>query len=120
MDLLPSVATGFLRVLNIAAGDIEVVFDAENPAETLRAIAMLKDMAKRGFLIAVRLEDGTFARAVDIDATRARYIVVVPDDIGLPADAVPVVEKRPAKRGRKVSVPIETSRAYGVARSAGG
>lgn len=110
--------SGLLTVLNVGAGDIEVRFNAHQPEETARAIAMLKDMQTRGYAILVKQEDGSYARAVEIDAERALYIIS-----GEPAP--PIAETQPVetpkRRGRpRRSQPIAGSRAVGVARSAGG
>lgn len=111
---------GQLNVLNVGAGDIKVVFNEGDEAETSKAIKMLKDMQARGYLIAVELPDGTYTRAVDIDATRNRYIITVPDEMPLPPQAELVAEPRRRGRRRKASVPVTGARAVGVARSAGG
>lgn len=136
-------ATGMLSVLNVGAGDIKVVFNKDNPLETAKAIRMLTDMQRRGYLIAVELPDGSYARATEIDALHARYIITVPDEAVLPAEAerhcacgcgsVIAAGKtwkaghhRRGKAGVKgarsvrVSVPMHRARAIGVARSAGG
>jgi hypothetical protein len=72
--------TGSLSVLNVGAGDIEVVFNQHDHGELARAIAMLKDMAARGYAILVRLEDGSYTRARHIDPERGRYIITLPQD----------------------------------------
>ena len=115
--------SGELTVLNVGAGDIAITFNQHDPAERAKAIAMLTDMQQRGYAILILLEDGTYARATSIDAKRGRYLIQVPEDV--PVEAVgPEAEEEPQKkkRGRpkKVSVPIERTRAVGVARSAGG
>ena len=167
-----SESTGELGVLNVGAGDVVVTFNKHDRGEAAKAIRMLRDMQRAGYAILVQLEDGEYARAVDIDATRGRYILSLPE--GEPeqagADVEPVVSEQTeacgvsadvdgrelvcvrsrfpahagkheaadgtvfaAKRGAKrkgaktkggrrgrVAKPIRTSRAVGVARSAGG
>jgi len=114
--------TSTLSVLNVGAGDITVTFNAIDPAESEKALTMLRDMQQRGYFIAVLLEDGTYARATAIDASRGRYIIVVPADAPLPAEAEEVepAPKRGRGRPRKVSVPMAGTTATAVARSAGG
>lgn len=131
--------TGELSVLNVGAGDIRVVFNQADRGESAKAIRMLTDMQRRGYAILIELPDGSYTRAERIDATRGRYVITVPEDVAVPEDAELVNVCRcgcgknvsPGKtwaRGhhsrkpgsRKVSVPIKTSRAVGVARSAGG
>lgn len=124
--------TGGLSVLNTGAGDLEVTFNQHDSAERAKAIRMLTDMQARGYAILVRLEDGTYARATSIDATRGRYILQLPEDAVASAGADAIVEPtlkrrrgRPPGCGKKsgtvtVSTPIEGRYATGVARSAGG
>lgn len=152
--------TGELRVLNVGAGDITITFNNTDVDETDKALAMLQDMLKRGYLVAVQLPDGTYARARQIDPTRGRYIVTVPTHIVThelpPAPEADLPELPPApeaaaadieqhlcacgcgapvlpgktwvkghhKRKRAatqtVSVPVQKTKAVGVARSAGG
>jgi hypothetical protein len=111
---------GELSVLNVGAGDIKVTFNHLDSAESAKAIKMLMDMRDRGYAILVETEDG-YTRAVDIDASRGRYIIQIAGDAPLPADAEEVTPtKKNGRRGRRVSVPIAGRRATGVARSAGG
>lgn len=142
--------TGSLCVPNVGLGDIEVRFNQHNSEERTKALRMLKDMRQRGYAILVKLDDGSYTRAVDIDAERGCYIVQLPDFDAQVAGSEPVsdspaeqvagaaadaVESRrlraglddgvplPAKgrRGRRrTSIPIEQAHAVGVARSAGG
>lgn len=133
--------TGRLSVLNVGVGDIKVSFNQANKPESAKAVRMLIDMRDRGYAIMVELPDGSYTRAVDIDASRGRYVVVVPDDAQ--AQALPQAEPvtcacgcggtvapgtkwkrghaRKGRRGpRRVSVPAESVNATGIARSAGG
>lgn len=129
---------GSLAVLNVGAGDICVTFNQEDTGEAAKAIRMLRDMQARGYAILVRMPDNSYVRAHEIDASSGRYVVVVPESSEVPADAVPVtcacgcgatvtagkkwkIGHHARKPGtRKVSVPVRTSRAVSVARSAGG
>lgn len=115
--------TGELSVLNVGAGDIRVVFNHADQGESAKAIRMLTDMQQRGYAILIELPDGSYTRAQAIDASRGRYVITLPEDVQLPPDAEPVPTKRGRgrPRGRRtVSVPVKTSKAVGVARSAGG
>lgn len=70
-------------------------------------------VAARGYAIMVQLADGTYTRAVDIDASRGRYILVLPEDVqveaaGPEAETAPRRRGRPpgtGRKGRRVSVP---------------
>lgn len=116
-----------LSVLNTGVGDIQVTFNQHDTGELEKDIRMLTDMQSRGYAILVQLEDGTYVRATEIDATRGRYIVQLPAADVAKAGPDAIVEPVRRKRGRprksdtvRVSVPVEKTRATGVARSAGG
>lgn len=130
-----------LSVLNAGLGDIKIVFNEHDDAEAQRAIAMLTDMKRRGYFIAVELPDGTYVRATEIDASRGRYILSLPSETELPVESEAEAKtcacgcgqavtpgktwvRGHATKGRKgtrrVGVPIRKARATGIARSAGG
>lgn len=116
--------TGSLSVLNVGAGDIELRFNQHNTEEREKALKMLTDMQRRGYAILVRLDDGSYVRATEIDAERGCYVVQMPEmSTGL--DEGPSLPgrrgSRKGPRGRqRRHVPIERAHAVGVARSAGG
>ncbi len=115
-------STASLSVLNVGAGDIKLVFNQADAAEARKAIKMLVEMRDRGYAILVELPDGSYTRATDIDASRGRYVITLPEDVAAPPDAEPAPKRRgrPKGSGRRVSVPVTSTRAVGVARSAGG
>ena len=121
-------ATGSLSVLNVGAGDLTITFDPGNAEETVKGLRMLMDMQRRGYLIAVKLPDGSYVRAEEIDPTAGAYVISLPEDAPpallatMQAVALETAADQPKRRGRprKVKVPIATSEAVGVARSAGG
>ncbi len=83
---------------------------------------MLKDMQTRGYAILVKQDDGSYVRALEIDAEHACYIISgEASPVTLREEVVPESEpaKRPRGRPRK-SVPIAGSHAVGIGRSAGG
>ncbi len=111
--------TGSLSILNVGAGDIEITFNAHNSAESVKAIKMLLEMRDRGYAILVRdTETGEYRRAVDIDAKRGRYILMLPEEAATPSDGEVVTKRR--GRPKKVSVPVAGRSATAIARSAGG
>ena len=115
--------TGSLSVLNVGAGDLEVRFNQHEPDEVERAVKMLRDMQQRGYAILVKNEDGSYSRAVSIDAERGLYIISdEPNAISLTSttDCIDDGPKLPRRRGRRRTAPIVSSHAVGVARSAGG
>jgi hypothetical protein len=138
--------TGSLCVLNVGAGDIELKFNQHEPDELARAVKILTDMQQRGCAILVKNEDGSYSRAHAIDASRGLYVIsgeprpqaalpppperqaltgdVLDPAVDPDADADALVDQalRARRRGRppKRTVPIATSHAVGVGRSAGG
>lgn len=115
--------TGNLSVLNVGAGDIRVTFNNTDRGEIKKAVGMLTDMMARGYAVLVELPDGSYTRVTEVDASRGRYVITLPDDVQDPPDAEVVKPRRgrpKGKKGRTISVPVRTSRAVGVARSAGG
>jgi hypothetical protein len=113
--------TGSLSVLNVGAGDIEVRFNPHQPEEIARAIKMLRDMQQRGYAILVKQDDGSYARAVEIDEQHACYVISgEPQAPAQPsAETPPATKTKNGRRGRRRQ-PIASSHAVGVARSAGG
>jgi hypothetical protein len=111
--------TGSLSVLNVGAGDIQIVFDRHDSDERDKALRMLKDMQARGYAILVKLADGTHVRAQRIDPNLGRYIVELPGDVPAPADAE-MLPPRKRGRPRRAAIPVTKAHATGVARSAGG
>jgi|SRR5262247_426143 len=107
---------GELHILNTGQGDITMTFNPMDTEETAKAIRTLKDMQLRGYAILVRLPDGTYTRAIEINAEHGQYVIMEPEG-GVSAEVVP-----PKKRGRpkKRGIPIAGTSAVGVARSAGG
>lgn len=141
--------SGTVGILNVGAGDIELRFDKTNPAETLRAGRIVKDMLRRGYalLVEVEREDGKrFERALDFNENSGCYIIADFDPVtAMVADEAEVQLKvvseatderengkevtesgaagsKPARRGRRKTQEISASgtRAVAVGRSAGG
>lgn len=124
---------GTLSVLNVGDGDLTISFDPGDPQEVVHGLRVLMDMQKRGYLIAVKLPDGSYVRAIEIDPTAGAYIVSLPRDAspallaacgiepGSPEALADAADAPKGKtRGRRGRLPIATSEAVGVARSAGG
>ena len=75
---------GTLNCLNVGSGDTVFSFDNKDPAETIRACRIVKDMLRRGYALLVEVErDGVkaFERALDFDEKNARYIIADFDPI---------------------------------------
>lgn len=117
-----AIGTGSLSVLNAGEGDIQISFNQGDPADTEKALKMLTDMQRRGYGIFVRLDDGSYARAESIDASRGVYIVTLPELENADETAALETEKPPRRRGRgrKKEMAVASTHAVGVARSAGG
>lgn len=116
--------TGSLSILNVGAGDIEIRFNKHQPEETARAIKMLKDMQSRGYAILVKQDDGSYARAIEIDAETACYVISgeapAPVVEGTVVEASTALAKRTGRGAPRHRQSIATRHAVGVARSAGG
>lgn len=131
--------TGVLEILNVAAGDVKLTFDKSNPVETIRAKRIVVDMLRRGYALVVEVErDGkrAYERVQEFDEKAGEYIIADFDpviaqeadtaekqeEIGAPVLRVHDVEPEPGKkRGRgRTRLPMETTKATGIGRSAGG
>lgn len=69
---------GTLQILNVGVGDIRVSFDRANPAETIRAQRIVKDMLRRGYALLVEIErngEKAFERAIDFREDTNEYII---------------------------------------------
>lgn len=123
---------GELSVLNVGAGDINITFNNADADEVGRARQVISDMQKAGYAIMVQMPDKSYQRIADFDPARNAYVVVVPQVEAAPlVEAVPDAEVLPKRRGRKkgqrkgvgfdhVALPVQQTRAVGIARSAGG
>ena len=73
--------TGEVGILNVGAGDTKLVFDPGNPAETIRAAHIVKDMLRRGYALLVAtgaLDDKgrpVMVRARDFDEKTFEYVI---------------------------------------------
>lgn len=108
---------GSLSVLNCAAGDIRVSFDKDDPQEIVRAKRIIKDMLARGYLLFVEQPEGLIP-VKKFDPEREVYILAD----GPTEEPEPAVEgEQPKKkRGRPKGVPMRTTKATGIPRTAGG
>jgi hypothetical protein len=133
---------GTLGILNVGAGDTRLVFDENNPADSIRAARIVKDMIRRGYALLVEVDDGqggkTFTRATDFDANTYSYIIADFDPVqaaqvdeetetgeaseasetGEAAETGEAETETPRRRRR--SIPASETRGVAVARSAGG
>lgn len=106
-----------LSILNVGDGDTKITFDKDKPEERERACRIVADMLKLGYAIMVKDADGKWTRAVGFDPETAEYLVSAE-----PTDEAAVQKPtKKVKRGRAAKrLPASTTRAVGVARSAGG
>lgn len=120
---------GEISILNVGTGDIRVVFDNKNVAETIRAQRIVIDLLKRGYALLVEVErDGEkrWERAMAFDETKNEYVIA---DF---AEGEPGGEKqqteteastagdKPAGKGRRRGIPADSTKAIAIGRSAGG
>jgi hypothetical protein len=102
-------STGSVSILNVGAGDIELSFNRDNPAECIRAARIVKDMLRRGYALLIEVErDGVrkFERALDFDDTQYKYII---------ADFDPVAAQEADKREEDEAAKLRRAdeKAYG-------
>lgn len=70
--------TGEIGILNIGCGDTKLIFDPNNPQDSIRAARIVKDMLRRGYslLVAVPGSDPVmYQRAYDFDEKTCEYII---------------------------------------------
>lgn len=123
---------GNLQILNVADGDTKLSFDPKNPAERARAAKIVKDMLRAGFAVMIEVDvngEKLFRRVHDFDEATCEYIIFGgPDEQGTEetagSAATPEPEPKKPRRGRPakpaVHIPASSTRAVGIARSAGG
>lgn len=136
-----------LGILNVGAGDTKLVFDKNNPAESIRAARIVKDMLRRGYALLVEFKtaDGRadYRRVHDFDENTCEYIIADFDPVeasnadlseernhgegrtteanDTPSTGAPEpARKRGGKRAAKIRVAAESASGVAVARSAGG
>lgn len=93
---------GSLDILNCGAGHLQFTFDKDKPKEIDKAREIIQDMFKRGYAVLVEV-DGKLERVKRFDPEHDTYVL---DD-----------KKR---RGRPKGVPMNTSKATAIPRTAGG
>ncbi len=131
---------GVLEILNVQGGDVKITFDKGNAGEVIRTKRIIQDMLRRGYALVVEVErEGKMAyeRVQEFDSERGEYIIADFDSLeAAKADAcAPPVPREPIKvptrggedapvrrRGRPPGkrLAMETTKATGIGRSAGG
>jgi len=122
---------GVLEILNVQGGDVKITFDKDNVSEAIRARRIVTDMLRRGYALVVEVDRGgvkAYERVQKFDEARGEYIIAdldsiaaeqadtkeAEEEISAPAPAVKK-RSRPSK-----SLPMESTRATAIGRSAGG
>lgn len=72
--------SGEIGILNVGAGDTKLTFDQNNPAETIRAARIVKDMLRRGYALLIETgKDGdgrpVYERALDFREDTCEYVI---------------------------------------------
>lgn len=98
---------GVVSILNCASGDTKITFDPEKPEEVERAQAIVTDMLRNGYVLAVKVE-GKMVRATGFDPATGEYIIT---DIREPGRK---------KKQKPVRVKASKTEAVAVGRTAGG
>jgi hypothetical protein len=102
--------TGVLEVLNAGLGDVKVTFEGKSPYEIANDILMIRDMMKQGYAIMVQLEDGSYKRVRSVNEKHQTYVIRTEKS------------EKAERKSKKAptQVPVATTRATSVGRSAGG
>jgi hypothetical protein len=124
-----------IDILNCGTGHTEVRIDQSNPIEIERAKRIITDMLRRGYVLFVEGPDHALTRVERFDPEKGVYIIA---DLGEPeihllppgvegaplSPAAPEPQPMPTglkrSRGRKAEVPMTSTRATAIARTAGG
>lgn len=90
-----------IGILNVGAGDTKLTFDNRNPAETIRAGRIVKDMLRRGYALLVEVEqsDGTkaFQRVKEFRENSCEYVIADFDPMSVGFEA-------PTPQGEHVNI----------------
>lgn len=108
---------GEVSILNVATGDTKISFDPSKPDDVERAKAIVMDMLRRGYVLAVNVE-GTMMRARSFDATKCEYIVM--DDAPVPDGEEVVKDETKPRTKKERRVKAECTSVVAVGRTAGG
>lgn len=141
---------GVLEILNVQGGDVKLTFDKNNIQDSIRAKRIVQDMIRRGYAIVVEVErrgKKAYERIKEFDAERGEYIVADFDSLeaakvdarqSAPIESPPVTllpgkvpmcdcgkplnhrGRCPGKANHTRRLPMETTKATGIGRSAGG
>lgn len=108
---------GELAILNVGAGDTKLSFDKSKPDEVEHARKVVTEMIRSGFAILVQVGSSNgvpeYQRAKAFDPDTCEYIVG-------DAPAARKSRKGQALNTTTTRIPADSTRAIGVARSAGG
>ena len=129
---------GSLHVLNVSGGDVTLSFNRQDVVEAIRAKRIVTDMLRRGYALLVEV-DGAYQRIQHFDEAHGVYVIADYDpSVMMPEESLHVQETPeaetphevtavdegptlPKRRGRpRKSLPMERSRAVGIAPTAGG
>jgi|GEM_PF-1875406 len=142
--------TGCLEILNCQAGDTKLTFDTGNVSDTIRAKRIVTDMLRRGYALVVEIErDGkkAYERVQAFDEVKGEYLIIDLDPlVAQKTDEQECPEKQPpteplgdsdqtrchcgrplhhrgshsGPRNKYQRLPMESTKATGIGRSAGG
>ena len=139
--------TGTVSIFNVSTGDTKLVFDPNNPVDSVRAARIVTDMLKRGYILLADsgLRDDQdrpiFARVQQFDAKTYEYVIAdlaesattsealepttestTVATIAMGPDVVDVVDPKPRKANKPKTKRVSASStdAYAVAKTAGG
>lgn len=125
--------SGFLKVPNIGAGHIEIKFEHHNQEKLAQARRIIEDMTTRGYILVVE-HGGQYKPVQRFDARRNRYLLFEPGaDLEAENQKLAAAQaqgerlgetvepsRRKGRRGVQRGLPVEQTKAFGVAPTAGG
>ena len=112
-----------LDVLNVGAGHLKFNFSKDSVDEVEKAKKVITDMLRRGYML-FAIVDGEQKRIRKFDPELEEYILEEPEII--PSEAEPADKVRNPRRGKRGKrggyrgVPMRSTRATGIAPTAGG
>lgn len=101
-----------LDVLNCGAGDISLVFNANDPMEVERAKRIVQDMLRRGYALFVTGTDGKLTKVNAFDEKLGVYLIADGPDGSAPEFISQPIGK-PACVDRNLETPLESASSLG-------
>lgn len=137
---------GSLEILNVAAGDTKITFNTKDCRDAIRARRIITDMLRRGYALVVEVDrngEKAYERIKEFDEAQGEYIIADFDDRQVqetraiqtsgvvtpePSEGLCPCGKPTKHKGRCLGsknhatrrLPMDTTKATGIGRTAGG